>query len=57
VCTHISSGTHGGQKRVLDPLGLALEVDASCPAECWKLNLGPLKKQQVLLTLKAEPSL
>ena len=46
--------TYGSQKRVLDPLGLEIQVQWAC-CRCWKLTLGPLQEQRVLLV--AESSL
>lgn len=35
----------GGQKRVLNCLGLEFFVIVSCPVWCWEPNSGPLEKQ------------
>lgn len=56
VCV-CGSGTCRGQKRVLEPLELELHTDVcKVPHGCWRLNLGLLKEQPVLLTIQPELS-
>lgn len=56
VCVFIQSvpGAEGGQKKMSDPLNCSYGCcEPRCG--CWKGNLGPLQKQQILLF--AAPSL
>jgi hypothetical protein len=55
VCAQCVCSSCGSQKRVSDPLELELTDGYESLCGCWKLNPGPLKEQQVLLT--AGPSL
>lgn len=47
-------GTSEGQQKASDPLGTRITDGYEPSCGCWRLNLGPLKEQQVLLT--PEPS-
>lgn len=49
LCT-ISMECLGGQRRVLDPLGLELQMEFEQPCGCWELIPGPLEEQPVILT-------
>ena len=53
VCVYLSAGTHGGEKRVLDPLELELQVVQDTQCVFWELNLGSHKS----VLLSTEPSL
>lgn len=48
TCTMCVPSTLRSQKRVLDPLGLELQV-AMIHHECWEPNLSTLQGQQVFL--------
>ena len=48
-------GVLGGQKRVLDPLGLELQVAVSYHGGAGELNPGPLEEEPVLLTPEPSP--
>lgn len=52
LCATCMPGADGGQKRVLDPLGLELADAADQSYEGWELNSGPLEEQQVFLTIE-----
>ena len=43
------------QRRVLDILDLELYIDGYEPCGYWKLNLGLLKEQEILLTMEPTP--
>ena len=47
---HMCACDQRGQKRASDPLKLELQKVCELPCECWKLNLGPVQEQPVLLT-------
>lgn len=52
MCNMCMPDAHGGQKVVLDPLDLELQlVNSKPPRGCWDLNLNPLQGQQVLYLL------
>lgn len=49
--SHVCSA-HKGQKRLLDSLELELHTEGcKPPCWCWELDLGPLQKQEVFLTV------
>lgn len=56
VCGRVEEDMYRGQSRVLRAPGAgvtaACEVELQVQCACWKLNLGPLKKQKALLTTK-----
>lgn len=54
VCSICVSGTHGGQKRVSDPL-VYRSYSWQPPRRYWELNLSLLQEQEARLTIK--PSL
>ena len=46
VC-HMCVGAQGGQRKVLDPLQLELQMIVRHLQRCWEPNSGPLEEQQV----------
>jgi hypothetical protein len=55
ICTTCMPSGHGDQKRELDPLRLKLQRVLRCHVSAENQTLGPLQKQQMLLT--TEPTL
>ena len=49
VCAHACSA-YGGQKRVLNSLGIGVTDSCEPPYGCWELILGPLEDRQMFLT-------
>ena len=55
ACTYLyitcTPGTHGDQKKVLDPPGSRVTDGCSHHVWCWELNLSPLEGEQAVLSI------